>query len=326
MHHTLLTRICVALAAVAAVSLLAGPLAAAAPAGPAVVPSIPGPEQADHGAATGYVKAHPDSVPAGTNNFACRTDKAHPRPVVLAHGTDSTVYSDWAGIAPKLTRAGYCVFAPSYGGKPGANTFGTEDIVPSGEQFKAFVERVLAATRAKQVDIMGYSQGATVSRYYINRLGGAPKVANWIGLASPSYGSVLYGVVPVVQAIPGLIEAAGPLVTTPAALQQVQGAPFLAALNAGGDTVGGVRYTTIASRVDEMIQPYTNVALRSPGARNLVIQDLCPADMSGHFNLVYDRFAQQLAINALGGPGYAPPPCEAVPLGTGIPSVIIATH
>ncbi|MEU4340767.1 alpha/beta fold hydrolase [Nocardia sp. NPDC023852] len=270
------------------------------------------------------MKNHPDAVPVGTNDFSCVPTAAHPRPVVLAHGTDSSAYSDWSGIAPQLTAAGFCVFAMNYGGKPGAESYGTEDLVLSAYQVGAFVDQVLAATGASKVDLVGFSQGATVTRYFVNKLGGAPKVDQWVGLASPSYGGVMYGLVPIAQAIPGALQAFAQ-VTSLAAVQQVQGSPIMTDLNAGGDTVPGVRYVTIGSRVDEMIQPFSNIALRGPGARNLVLQDLCPSDLTGHFHMVYDPFVQELLLATL-DPGSPAPVCKPVPLGTGIPEVIIAGH
>lgn len=115
-------------------------------------------------------------------------------------------------------------------------------------------------------------------------------------------------------------------VTSLAAVQQAQGSPFMRELNAGGDTVPGVRYTTVGSRVDEMIQPYTNIALTGPGARNIVLQDLCPIDLTGHFHMVYDPFVQQLLLTLL-APEQAPlPHCAYVPLGTGIGEVILGAH
>ncbi|WP_406278820.1 esterase/lipase family protein [Nocardia sp. NBC_00881] len=291
---------------------------------PPEVPMHSAPPQQDHLAAAVYMKNHPDAVPVGTNDFSCVPTAAHPRPVVLAHGTDSSAYSDWSGIAPQLTAAGFCVFAMNYGGKPGAESYGTEDLVLSAYQVGAFVDQVLAATGASKVDLVGFSQGATVTRYFVNKLGGAPKVDQWVGLASPSYGGVMYGLVPIAQAIPGALQAFAQ-VTSLAAVQQVQGSPIMTDLNAGGDTVPGVRYVTIGSRVDEMIQPFSNIALRGPGARNLVLQDLCPSDLTGHFHMVYDPFVQELLLATL-DPGSPAPVCKPVPLGTGIPEVIIAGH
>jgi triacylglycerol esterase/lipase EstA (alpha/beta hydrolase family) len=303
---------------------LSAPAAADSDAPVEQVPLVAGPPQTDHGAAMVYSRTHPGSIPAGVNDFACRPSRRHPYPVVLAHGTDSTAYSDWAGLAPSLVSGGFCVFALNYGGRAGATTFGTEDMRAGSAQVAGFVHRVLAATGAAKVDLVGFSQGATITRYFVNRLGGAAVVDRWVGLASPTYGGVFYGVVPVVEAVPGLTSIAQ-RVTSVAVVEQMQGSPYLTALNAGGDTVAGVRYTTIGSRYDEMIQPYTNVALRSAGATNIVIQDLCPVDLTGHFNMPYDRFAQGLVLRAL-DPGVSLPSCVGVPLGTGIPSVVWAAH
>ncbi|MFC4373647.1 esterase/lipase family protein [Nocardia halotolerans] len=314
-----------ALACAAAIGVALAPVAAAEPAGyrPPVVPTDPGPVQTDHLAAARYIKDNPDAVPLGVNDFECTPTAGHPRPVILVHGTDSSAYSDYAGIGPRLVSAGFCVFALNYGGAPGADTYGTEDMRVSFAQLAAFVENVRTATGAAKVDLVGFSQGANVSRYYVNKLGGAAKVGTWVGLASPSYGGVMYGLVPVGQAVPGMMDVYAK-VTSKAAVQQAQGEPIMVELNAGGDTVPGVRYVTVGSRVDEMIQPFENIALHGPGAQNLVLQDLCADNLTGHFNLVYDPFVQQLLLNVLDPQRAVPPVCEPVALGTGIPQVIIA--
>lgn len=293
--------------------------------GGVVIPIDQGPTQVDHLGASKYLKDHPNAAPQGANDFGCKPDAERPRPVVLAHGTDSSAYSDWAAISPLLARAGFCVFALNYGGAPGADTYGTEDIWASSKQLGEFVDRVLTATGAQQVDLVGFSQGANVTRYYVNKLNGAPKVGHWVGLASPSYGGIMYGIVPVAKYMPvlyTLFEFGSSL----AAVQQAAGSPYIEALNAGGDTVPGVRYTTIASRVDEMIQPFENIALRGSGATNLVIQDECSDNLTGHFHQVYEPLVHQLLLNTLDPKRARKPVCEPVALGTGITEVILAAH
>lgn len=290
---------------------------------PAVVPFEPGPPQSDHLGAARYLADHPNATPMGVNDFGCRTDAAHPRPVVLAHGTDATAYADWSVIGPQLAAEGFCVFAPNYGGKPGADSYGTEDIYLSARQVGDFVDRVLAATGAAQVDLVGFSQGANVTRYYVNKIGGAPKVAHWVGLASPSYGGTMYGLVPMAEEVPEVFQLAERASST-AAVQQAAGSPFMNDLNAGGDTVPRVRYTTISSRVDEMIQPFGGIALRGPGAADVVVQDLCPVNLTGHFHMVYNPFVQRLLLNTLDPAHARRPVCTPVPLGTGIPETLMA--
>lgn len=289
------------------------------------VPELPGPPQPTHAAATVYDGKHPGSAPPGSNDFGCIPTAAHPKPVILAHGTDATAYSDWSAISPQLKSAGYCVFAVNYGGKPGGPRFGTEDMYVSAGQVADFVHRVRTETGAAKVDLVGFSQGATATRMFVNQMGGAAVVDRWVGVASPSYGGQFYGVAPVAAAIPGgtAVIAA---VLGQAVAQQVQGSELLTALNAGGDTVPGVSYTTIGTRYDEMIQPYTNVELHGAGARNVLIQDLCPQNKTGHMNMAYDPFTISLVVGAL-DPEHAPEPlCAPVPLGTGMVEMMIASN
>lgn len=289
------------------------------------VPELPGPPQPTHAAATVYDGRHPGSAPPGSNDFGCVPTAAHPKPVILAHGTDATAYSDWSAISPQLKSAGYCVFAVNYGGKPGGARFGTQDMHVSAGQVADFVQRVRTATGAAKVDLVGFSQGATVTRMFVNKMGGAAVVDRWVGVASPSYGGQFYGVAPVAAAIPGGMAVISSVLGQ-AVAQQVQGSELLTELNAGGDTVPGVSYTTIGTRYDEMIQPYTNVELHGAGAKNVLIQDLCAQDKTGHMNMVYDPFTISLVVGAL-DPERAPAPlCVPVPLGTGMVEMMIASN
>lgn len=294
------------------------------------MPLLSGPPQSTHPDASRYARTHPGAVPAGVNDFSCVPTQSHPRPVVLLHGTDSNAYSDYAALGPRLVEAGFCVYAVNYGGQPDAATFGTEDIPTSSAQVATFVEEVRARTGATEVDLVGYSQGATVARFYINRLGGSEFVNRWVGLASPSYGSTLYGLVPLANQIPGSMDLAVQIlpaeVVSTALWQQAQGSPFLTGLNTPSDTAAGVEYTTIGSRVDEVIQPVGNVALRDPGATNLIIGDLCPANQTGHFRMPYDDFTIGLVVGALDPNAGTTPPCTPVPLGEGVLPMIIAEN
>ena len=112
----------------------------------------------------------------------------------------------------------------------------------------------------------------------------------------------------------------------PGLAQLMAGSDFLENLNAGGDTVPGVEYTSIATRVDETIQPYTNALLRDPGATNVVIQDVCPQDNVAHFTFTYDPTAIGLVLAALDPSAGIVAPCGPVPLGAGILDVVIASN
>lgn len=309
------------------VIVFAGGTAGADPTGGSAdfVPTVPGPVARTHAEAAEYSENHPGSAPPATNDFACTPTSEHPRPLVLAHGTDSDSYSDFAALAPLLAGSGWCVFALDYGRAVGADGYGTGDIRVSAQQFGQFVDRVRSATGARAVDVVGYSQGATVARWYLDRLGGADTVDHWVGVASPSYGGTFYGLGTAAVSIPGAVAVVRDGLSE-AVVQQVQGSELLDELNTPTDTVPGVRYTTIGSAVDEVIQPAGNVALRGPGATNLVIQELCPQNMTGHFNMVYDPFTLDLIRHVLDPDRFTVGECVPVPLGTGIPELILQSN
>ncbi|MDJ0395604.1 alpha/beta fold hydrolase [Rhodococcus sp. G-MC3] len=314
-------RLPLVLAAVCLSSFIGLPLALAAP----VVPDVPGPGQTSHGDAIRYSKANPAATPPGVNDPGCVPSEDHPNPAVLVHGTDASAYADWAGLSPVLAAAGYCAYALDYGLSPDGTSYGYNDIRDSAAELRDFVDSVLATTGAGAVDLVGYSQGAAVTRYYTNRLDGAAVVDKWIGIASPTYGGNAYGFSPAVQAVPVATSAVSHEFG-PALVQLMQGSTFLADLNSGGDTVPDVEYTSIATNVDETIQPYTNALLRDPGAHNIVVQDVCPMDNVAHFTFTYDPTTIGLVLGALDPSASIRPPCGPVPLGAGILDVVMASH
>lgn len=288
-----------------------------------VLPGEPGPVRTTAANAKKVGEGDNTLAPPGANLAGCQPTAEHPNPVILVHGSDSNAYLDWAGLAPRLQDRGICVFAMNYGhveGKGNAQT----PIAQSSAELADVVGQVRAWTGAERVDLVGFSQGAAVTRHYVNLGGGAAQVDKWVGLASPTYGGTFYGVGALAAAIPGGNGSIGAMLG-PALPELIVGSPFLAELNAGGDTRPGVDYTTITTKYDEMIQPYTNEFLTGPGARNLVIQDLCPANMIGHMNMPYDRFTQDLVIQAL-DPTAPAPQCEPVALGTGILELMIVSN
>ena len=60
---------------------------------------------------------------SGWNNYACKPSAAHPRPVVLVHGTFGNCVDNWLALAPYLVDRGYCVFSLDYGQLPGVPLF-----------------------------------------------------------------------------------------------------------------------------------------------------------------------------------------------------------
>lgn len=244
--------------------------------------------------------AHANSAPStGWNDYSCKPSAAHPRPVVLVHGTLANSVDNWLALAPYLEHRGYCVFSLDYGQLPGVPFFhalGPMD--KSAEQLSAFVDKVLAATGAGKADLVGHSQGGMMPRYYLKFLGGAAKVNALVGIAPNNHGTTLSGLTKLLPYFPGaedLLTAA-----TPALAQQIVGSEFMTRLNAGGDTVPGVHYTVIATQYDEVVTPYRTQFLSGPDVKNVLIQDLCPLDLSEHALIgITDRIAFHEVANAL---------------------------
>ncbi|MEW2613995.1 alpha/beta fold hydrolase [Streptomyces sp. NPDC047880] len=243
---------------------------------------------------------------SGWNDYSCKPSAAHPRPVVLVHGTLGNSVDNWLGLAPYLKVRGYCVFSLDYGQLEGVPFFhGLGPVEKSAGQLKDFVDKVLAATGAAETDVVGHSQGGMMPRYYLKFLGGADQVHALVGIAPSNHGTDLNGFTELLPYFPGAADLLSK--NTPALADQVTGSAFLTRLNAGGDTVPGVRYTVIATRYDEVVTPWRSQYLSGPDVRNVLLQDLCPVDLSEHVAAgLLDRVVFHEVANAL-DPGRATP-------------------
>ncbi|MEV1066659.1 alpha/beta fold hydrolase [Streptomyces sp. NPDC050263] len=249
--------------------------------------------------------AHAESTDAATasssgwNDYHCKPSAAHPRPVVLVHGTFGNSIDNWLALAPYLTVRGYCVFSVDYGQLPGVPLFnGLGPIDKSAGQLSAFVDKVLSATGAAEADLVGHSQGGMMPRYYLKFLGGAAKVNALVGIAPDNHGTTLGGLANLLPYFPGAEDLLS--TATPGLADQIAGSAFLAKLNAGGDTVPGVRYTVIATKYDEVVTPWRSQYLSGADVHNVLLQDLCPLDLSEHVAIgLFDRIAFHEVANAL---------------------------
>ncbi len=249
---------------------------------------------------------------SGWNDYSCKPSAAHPRPVVLVHGTFANSVDNWLGLAPYLVNRGYCVFSLDYGQLPGVPFFhALGPIDKSAGQLSTYIDTVLAATGAAEADLVGHSQGGMMPRYYLKFLGGAAKVNALVGIAPNNHGTTLAGLTNLLPYFPGaedLLSAA-----TPALAQQVVGSEFMTKLNAGGDTVPGVRYTVIATKYDEVVTPWRTQFLNGPDVKNVLIQDKCAVDLSEHALLgLTDRIAFHEVTNALDPARATPTTCASV--------------
>lgn len=246
--------------------------------------------------------AAPASAAGGINNWNCRTDAQHPQPVVLAHGLGANTDANWFYHGPKLAAAGYCVYTFTYGtGVLGPGVGGIASMRDSAAELKTFVDRVRSTTGAAEVDIVGHSEGTTITAYYLKFLGGADAVESFVGFGSNFKGTTLGGFKDLAKAamtIPVLgdafIRACG------ACAEYLPPSQFLDDLAAGGFTVPGVRYTSIISRYDTVVVPYTSGRIDEPGVKNIVLQDACKLDFAGHLAMAIDPNVTSLIRANLG--------------------------
>ena len=302
--------------AAAAVAVLSAVLLVASPAG-ATTYKVPY-DFLPSAIAAGYNYA---GNPPGANDWSCRPSAAHPRPVVLVHGLLGDRVTNWQTYAPLLANNGYCVFALTYGQEPFVpapynQAFGgLTAMEQSAVQLQAFVAKVLAATGAAQVDLVGHSEGTLMPDYYAKFLGGARYIDHYVSLAPIWHGTDMLGIATLsnlgapfgaTTALDALLQpffASGP--------EFLVGSPFMTKIRSGGTpAVPGIKYTNIVTRYDELVVPYTSGIQQ--GMTNLVVQDYCKLDFAEHFEIVADPVAAALVLNALDPAHPHAVPCRLV--------------
>lgn len=248
----------------------------------------------------GYAHTSPTASPPGANDWSCKPSAAHPRPVVLVHGTFADMSNSWQAISPLLKNNGYCVFALNYGdynGSGAIGVYGVGDIPASAGELNSFVDKVRGATGAAEVDLVGHSQGGMMPRYYLKNLGGAAEVHTLVGLSPSNHGTTLDGLFILSNFFPGANQFTGAL--CPACEQQRAGSAFITALNSGGETVPGVDYTVIQTVYDQVVTPYTSAFLSGSNVRNVLLQKQCILDLGDHLSMPYDHIAAADVLTAL---------------------------
>ncbi len=248
----------------------------------------------------------PNTVPLGARQVSpgyaddlwqARPTLDRPYPVILIHGTISSK-NVWQNLVHKLRADGFVVFCPDYG------THGTQDIPTSAEDVGAYIEQVLFATGADQVDIVGHSQGGLLARYWINELDGAEHVHHLISLGSPHHGTTLFamlGVKNTAGATYKMAAAAVRRIFGEAGMQQVAGSPILDTLAASPDTRPGVLYTNFATTNDSTVVPTEHAFLSQDElapVNNHYLQDLGVSKVK-HEELPGNDDVQQLIHQAL---------------------------
>jgi triacylglycerol lipase len=192
-------------------------------------------------------------------------------PVVLVHGYDGSPDA-MDTIGRRLERNGRTVLyvkLPDRGRAP---------IGDSGRTVAA----VVRASRARRIDLVGFSLGGLAVRAFLRSEGGAARARRVVLLGTPNHGTALAA------------GGAGSGCDRSCA-QMAPESGFLRALNSGDETPGPARYVSVYSRFDETVVPPRTSRLA--GATNIALG----APALSHVDLVADPRPVGLTLRALAG-------------------------
>jgi len=206
-------------------------------------------------------------------------------PVVIVAGTFSPAFAN-EPLAARLRADGHTVRIFQL------PTYGTQDIRLTSQALRTFVDGVRSSTGAAKVDLIGHSQGGLVARAYVKWYGGSTKVDSLITLGAPNRGTYVANLASVL--------GFGNCASVVACVQMSVGSSFLNDLNAGDDTIGSVRYTTIRTLQDELVRPVDQATLFD-GATNVLVQNPCLFRRVGHVELILDGTVYSGIRTALAG-------------------------
>lgn len=266
-----------------------------------------GPIQSSFKAALQYAQQKPGTAPLGVNDLSCSPQRGE-NPVILIPGTGEDAYATWAFYGPALQSEGICAYTfnhnpPSIEGHTLEWAAFSGDIRDSAHMLDSVVRRILDATDATKVDLVGHSQGGgPLAHFYIQNFSGEEKVNEVIGLTPSNHGTRKYELASLFEFYPFLrppYESLTNFSNTQAWEQQVSGSSLLNDLSKNGLTRAPVSYVVITTQNDENVVPYTNSFIAEPRVENLTVEDFCGNTHSSHMNFTYDPIAFQLVLDRL---------------------------
>nr|WP_199319772.1 triacylglycerol lipase [Dolichospermum sp. FACHB-1091] len=157
-------------------------------------------------------------------------------PVLLVHGINDTG-AVFDKMALYLRQRGLSVYTVDLVPNNGA-----EVLDKLAQQVANYINAIF--TPEQPLDLVGFSMGGIVSRYYIQRLGGIERVQRFISISSPHKGTVIaYG-----SWLPGCV-------------QMRPNSHFLEDLNSDVQMLKKINFTSIWTPYDLMILPATSSQL-----------------------------------------------------------------
>lgn len=193
----------------------------------------------------------------------------HPQPdrnpVLLIHGIADSKYSmQW--LAHYLQHEGWEVHTMNL--KP---NWGQKGLEPLAGQIDAYAREQFDSRR---FDLVGFSMGGLVSRYYVQRLGGVRRIDHLVTLSAPHHGSLLAN-----------------LIANQGCREMRPGSPFLRDLASDADQLEQIKFTSLYTPLDLLILPARSSEM--PQARNIRV----PVVM--HPLMVLDKRCMRAVAEAL---------------------------
>ena len=167
---------------------------------------------------------------------------------------------------------------------------GTGDLQVQAESVEREVRRTLRRTGAASVDLVGYSAGGVIMRYYVAELGGAALTRRAVSLGSPHHGTDLAALAA------GVAGGACP----EACRQLDPDSDLLLGLNRGDETPDGPLWVSIWTDDDRTVVPPSSGSLE--GALDYAVQDVCPDAVVAHGELPRTAATILMVTAALGVP------------------------
>lgn len=209
-------------------------------------------------------------------------------PVLLVHGMNDTA-TVFCKMSPQLATKGWQVhdidLTPNNCDRP---------LDYLAQQIANYIEKTFPPKQP--IDIVGFSMGGIVSRYYIQRLGGIDRVQRFITVSSPHHGTVL-----------------AYLVDRPGSLQMRPDSPFLADLNRDFVILERINFTSIWTPYDLMIVPASSS--RMPVGRDVQVP------VPFHAWMITDPKAIAAVVAALSEPIRQYHPLGQTPLPQKLPKI-----
>lgn len=212
-------------------------------------------------------------------------------PVLFIHGnTVDATY--WNKARTYFRAAGYRddeLWAPSHG-HGGTTTFDSNDLsAPTLNAFVDEVQRYLskrAGRPIRQFDIVAHSLGVTAVRQWLTQTNRWHEVRNFVAVAGANHG--------VWTALP---DARGP--SRIASFELAVGSPWLAQLNAGGETAGATRMMTLydgTGRYDVLFPEPLQDSPALAGATNIAFNRAADTWAGGYGHLELPREPATMAV------------------------------